>query len=56
MLDFYDEYDVRVRIYGDVRRYFINTPYEHLLDVFDELTVAYIISPPSPFVFWHLCA
>ena len=38
MLDFYDEYDVRVRIYGDVRQYFINTPYEHILDVFDEIT------------------
>ncbi len=38
MLEFYDTYDVRVRIYGDVRSYFINTPYEPLLDIFDVLS------------------
>jgi tuberculosinol/isotuberculosinol synthase len=36
-LDFYDAYDVRVRIYGDVQRYFQDTPYAYVLDVFDEL-------------------
>jgi tuberculosinol/isotuberculosinol synthase len=37
LLDFYDEYNVRVRVYGDVQRYFRNTPYAHTLDAFDEL-------------------
>ncbi len=36
-LDFYDEYDVRVRVYGDARRYLENSPYAHVLEVFDEL-------------------
>ena len=38
MLDFYDVYNVRVRVYGDTRRYFQNTPYAHTLGAFDELT------------------
>jgi len=38
MLDFYRAYEVRVRIYGDLRRYFQNTPYAEALQVFDELT------------------
>src|SRR6185436_12046554 len=38
MLDFYEAYDVRVRIYGDPRRYFENTPYAPALEVFEELT------------------
>jgi tuberculosinol/isotuberculosinol synthase len=37
-LDFYDAHDVRVRVYGDARRYFQDTPYAHLLDAFDEVT------------------
>jgi tuberculosinol/isotuberculosinol synthase len=37
ILDFYDAYDVRVRVYGDVQRYFQGTPYAHTLDAFDEL-------------------
>jgi len=36
-LDFYEVYDVRVRIYGDARRYLQGTPYASALDVFDEL-------------------
>ncbi len=36
-LAFYDEYDVRVRVYGDGRRYFQGTPYEVVLEAFDEL-------------------
>jgi len=35
--DFYDTYDVRVRVYGDTRRYLQHTPYAHTLEVFDEL-------------------
>jgi tuberculosinol/isotuberculosinol synthase len=37
-LDFYDAYDVRVRIYGDAHRYFDNTPYAYLLEAFDEIS------------------
>lgn len=36
-VDFYDAYDVRVRVYGDAQRYLQNTPYAHALDAFDEL-------------------
>ena len=36
-LRFYEEYEVRVRVYGDVRRFFENTEHEHVLDVFDRL-------------------
>ena len=36
-LDFYCSYDVRVRVYGDARRYLQNTPYAHVLDAFDEI-------------------
>ncbi|MCP4539969.1 MAG: hypothetical protein GY832_22745 [Chloroflexi bacterium] len=37
MLDFYDAYDVRVRVYGDTHRHFRDTPYAHTLDAFEEL-------------------
>ncbi len=37
-LDFFSEYDVRVRFYGDYRKYYAATPYAYLLDLFDELT------------------
>lgn len=36
-LKFYDDYDVRVRIYGDTERYLRNTPYEPALAAYDEL-------------------
>ena len=36
-LRFYDQYGVRVRVYGDARRTFAGTPYEAALDAFDEL-------------------
>ena len=36
--DFYAQYDVRVRVYGDARRFFCDTPYEEALDAFDTLT------------------
>jgi len=38
MLNFYDAYDVRVRVYGDTQRYFPNTPYAHVLEAFTQLT------------------
>jgi len=37
-LDFYDAYGVRVRFYGDARRYLQDTPYAHALDTFDQAT------------------
>lgn len=37
LLDFYTAYDVRVRVYGDVQRYFQNTPYAAVLEAYDEL-------------------
>lgn len=33
-LDFYDAYDVRVRVYGDYRRYLEPTPYAEVIDDF----------------------
>lgn len=36
-LDFYDEYDVRVRIYGDAQRYLQDTPYACTLEAFKDL-------------------
>jgi tuberculosinol/isotuberculosinol synthase len=33
----YEDYDVRVRVYGDARRYLGNTPYEQALAAFDEM-------------------
>lgn len=37
MLGFYEEYDVRVGVYGDFRRYLDHTPLAHIADAFDEL-------------------
>jgi tuberculosinol/isotuberculosinol synthase len=36
--DFYREHQVRVRFYGDHRRFFASTPYAYLSDLFDEAT------------------
>ncbi len=36
-LDFYDAYEVRVRVYGDAQRYLHDAPYARVLDTFDEL-------------------
>jgi len=36
-LDFYDAYDVRVRVYGDAARYLEDTPYEGALEAYDDL-------------------
>ncbi|MBI5959406.1 MAG: diterpene synthase [Chloroflexi bacterium] len=38
LLAFYDQYEVRVRFYGDHRKYFGPTPYAYLSDLFDDLT------------------
>lgn len=37
-LDFYKAYGVRVRFYGDYRKFFDLTPYAYLSDLFDEVT------------------
>lgn len=37
-LDFYREYDVRVRFYGDHRKYLGSTRFAYLCDLFDDLT------------------
>lgn len=37
-LDFYDAYDVRVRVYGDAQRYLQNTPYAPALEAYAGLT------------------
>lgn len=37
-LNFYNEYDVRVRFYGDYRNELKDTPYAHLPDLFDQAT------------------
>jgi tuberculosinol/isotuberculosinol synthase len=36
-LDFYDAYDVRVRVYGDYRRYLEPTPYAEVIDDFEAI-------------------
>jgi tuberculosinol/isotuberculosinol synthase len=36
-LSFYENYGVRVRFYGDYRKHFLNTSYEHLSDLFDSI-------------------
>jgi tuberculosinol/isotuberculosinol synthase len=37
-LQFYDEYDIRVRVYGETRRFLRGTPYAHTIDTYEELT------------------
>jgi len=36
-LEFYEEYGVRVRYYGDYHKYLEGSPYEHLSDLFDNI-------------------
>src|SRR5688572_5576156 len=35
--EFYDKYQVRVRFYGEYRRYLNGTPHEYLADLFDSI-------------------
>lgn len=37
LLSFYKEYDVKVRFYGEYRKYLGNTVYEHLIALFDQV-------------------
>jgi adenosine tuberculosinyltransferase len=36
-LDFYEDYDIRVRVYGDTKRYLQDTPYAHVLPIYEDL-------------------
>jgi adenosine tuberculosinyltransferase len=37
LLAFYEQYDVRVRVYGDTDKYLAGTPYDHALRAFDDV-------------------
>jgi tuberculosinol/isotuberculosinol synthase len=54
-LRFYDTYDVRVRVYGDVERYLRDTPYASVLEAFEGL-VRRTESHHSRRLFFGLCA
>ena len=38
LLFFYEKYDVKVRFYGEYRKYLANTAYEYLIALFDQVT------------------
>jgi tuberculosinol/isotuberculosinol synthase len=38
-LSFYEEYGVRVRFYGDYKKHLVNTPYEYLSALFDNIAL-----------------
>lgn len=54
-LDFYAEYEVRVRFYGEYRKYFAGTTFEPLCDLFDELTEK-TCQYNKHRLFWGICA
>ena len=54
-LAFYDAYGVRVRAYGDARRYLENTPYAHVPDAFDQVA-QHTSAHESHRLFFGLCA
>jgi tuberculosinol/isotuberculosinol synthase len=53
--DFYQSYQVRVRFYGDHRKFFGPTPYAYLSDLFDELT-ARTVTHDRYRLFYGVCA
>jgi tuberculosinol/isotuberculosinol synthase len=53
--DFYREYGIRVRFYGDYRRFFAGTPYASLSDLFDEVT-AQTMAHDQRRLFFGVCA
>jgi tuberculosinol/isotuberculosinol synthase len=53
-LRFYDEYDVRVRVYGETRRYLRNTPYANAADTYEDLTQR-TASHQSYLLFFGVC-
>jgi tuberculosinol/isotuberculosinol synthase len=54
-LQFYDEYDVRVRVYGETRRFLQGTPYAHAVDIYEDLTRR-TASHQSYRLFFGVCA
>jgi hypothetical protein len=54
-LAFYDEYDVRVRFYGDYRRFLAQSPYSYVSGVFDHVT-AQTASHGRNRLFFGVCA
>lgn len=38
LLTFYKEFDVKVRFYGEYRKYLVDTVYEYLIELFDQVT------------------
>ena len=54
-LRFYKEYDVRVRFYGDYRRFLAQTPYSYVADMFEEAT-AQTASHKRNRLFFGVCA
>lgn len=54
-LEFYTAYRVRVRFYGDYRRFFGSTPHAHLPDLFDQLTTATLTNDGHR-LFFGVCA
>lgn len=54
-LRFYDEYDVRVRVYGETRRFLQDTPYAHAVDTYEALTQR-TVSHRSYRLFFGVCA
>ena len=54
-LDFYAKYDVRVRFYGEYRKYFAGTPFEPMCDLFDKLTERTSHHATNR-LFWGICA
>ena len=53
--EFYREYDVRVRFYGDYRRFFAPTAYSYVSGIFDEI-VAQTASHHRHRLFFGVCA
>jgi tuberculosinol/isotuberculosinol synthase len=53
--DFYRDYRVRVRFYGDYRRFFASTPYAYLSDLFDQAT-AQTLAHDRFRLFFGVCA
>lgn len=54
-LEFYRDYDVRVRFYGDYRRFFASTAYDYLSDLFDE-AAARTVAHNRHRLFFGVCA
>jgi tuberculosinol/isotuberculosinol synthase len=54
-LRFYDEYDVRVRVYGETTRFLQDTPYAHAVDAYEEL-MQRTVSHRSHSLFFGVCA